>query len=166
LTAIGAGSGSGFQYVPRIDDEVLVALNQSDPTDAFVIGGVWNNQDRTPTTNPVELLAKRTIRSGITDGVSHEIELDDARQSINITSSTRQRISIDPVAIEIRNSAGTLTIKMDNGTQTISIQAAAILELKAPQIKLEGTQIELKGTSINAQASGPCSIQGLPVKIN
>ena len=75
-------------------------------------------------------------------------------------------MTIDPLQIELKNTAGTLTIKMDNASQTISIDAALKIELKATQISLQGTQIELKGATINIQSAGPCSIQGLPVKIN
>ena len=94
------------------------------------------------------------------------MEFDDAMQSITITSSTKQKLTIDPLKIELTNTAGTLTIKMDNSSQTISIQAAAKLELKAMQISIEGVQVDVKGTTINVQAGGPCSIQGLPVQIN
>ncbi len=52
LAAIGAGPSAGFFYAPRKDDEVLVALANDDPTDAFVIGGLWNDSDRIPVTTP------------------------------------------------------------------------------------------------------------------
>jgi len=39
--------------------------------------------------------------------------------------------------------------------------------VKATQLSLEGTaQVDIKGAIINLQATGPCSISGLPVKIN
>jgi uncharacterized protein involved in type VI secretion and phage assembly len=166
ITAIGAGSGSGFFYVPRVDDEVLVSLNQSDLTDAFLMGGVWNDMDRTPVENPLELVHKRVIRTGLSASAGHQVEFDDVLQSITITSSTEQQVTIDPLKIELKNKAGSLTITMDNATQTISLQAAVKLELKAAQVSIEGTKIELKGGNINLQSVGPCSIQGLPVKIN
>jgi uncharacterized protein involved in type VI secretion and phage assembly len=166
LSAIGAGSDRGFIWVPQIDDEVLVAFAQNDERDAYVLGGLWNMRDRPPLTLQSDFLIKRVIKTGMAGGLGHEVEFDDAQQSITITSSTKQKITIDPLQIEIKNTAGTLTIKMDNTSQTISIEAAAKLELKAAQIKIEGVQVELKGANVNIQATGPCSIQGLPVKIN
>src|SRR5262249_25474917 len=145
--------------------EVLVAFNQNDERDAYVLGGLWSTINRPPLISPADFILKRVIKTGKTSGFGHEVEFDDALQSITITSSTKQKITIDPLTIELKNTAGTLSIKMDNTTQTISIKAAAKLELKATQIKIEGVQVELKGATINVQAAGPCAIQGLPVKI-
>ncbi len=165
LAAIGGGSGRGFLWVPQKDDEVLVAFNQNDERDAYILGGLWNTRDRPPLTVPTDFLIKRVIKTGMAGGLGHEVEFDDALQSITITSSTKQKITIDPLKIELKDSAG-LTIKMDTATQTISISATAKIELQAPQISIQGVQVEIKGTTINIQSGGPCTIQGLPVKIN
>lgn len=166
LSSIGAGSSRGFLWVPEVDDEVLVAFNQNDERDAFLLGGLWSTMGRPPLISPPDFILKRVIKTGKTGGLGHEVEFDDALQSITITSSTKQKITIDPLTIELKNTAGTLSIKMDNTSQTISITAAAKLELKAPQIKIEGVQVEIKGGTVNVQAATACQIQGLPVKIN
>jgi uncharacterized protein involved in type VI secretion and phage assembly len=167
LVGVGGGSSRGFLWVPQKDDEVLVAFNQNDERDAYILGGLWSTLDRPPLTLPTDFLIKRVIKTGMDGGPGHEIEFDDALQSITITSSTEQKIKIDPLAIELSNTAGTLTIKMDNSSQTISITSALNLELKGTNVKIEGlAQVELKGAIVNVQATGPCSIQGLPVKIN
>ena len=166
LCAIGAGSSRGFIWVPQIDDEVLVAFNQNDERDAYVLGGLWSTLDRPPLVIPTDFLIKRVIKTGMAGGLGHEIEFDDALQSITITSSTKQKITIDPLKIELSNTAGTLSINMDNKQQTISITAAVSIELKALNIKLEATKVEVKGATVSIQSAGPCSIQGLPVKIN
>ena len=171
LTAIGGGSSRGFLWVPQIDDEVLVAFNQDDERDAFILGGLWNMLDRPPLTIPTDFLIKRVIKTGLTNLTGHEIEFDDAMQSITITTSgltplERKRIIMDPSKIELSNLAGTMSIKMDSAAQSISITAPFQIELNATQIKIEGVQVELKGANINIQATGPCSVQGLPVKIN
>jgi len=166
IAAIGGAAGRGFVWVPHIDDEVLVAFSQHDQRDAYVIGGLWNTLDRPPITAPPDFITRRVIKTGATSGVGHEVEFDDALQSIKITTSTKQKITIDPNRIELANTAGTLTIKMDNESQTISISAALKIEMKATQISIQGTKIDLKGTTINVQAGGPCVVKGLPVKIN
>ena len=166
LASVGGGSGRGLLWVPQIDDEVLVAFNQDDERDAYVLGGLWSTLDRPPLTIPTDFLIKRVIKTGVAGGIGHEIEFDDALQSITITSSTMQKITIDPLSIELKNTAGTLAIKMDNASQTISITSALNLELKATQIKIEGAQVEVKGATVGIQSAGPCTIQGLPVKIN
>ena len=119
-----------------------------------------------PLTLPPDFLIKRVIKTGIAGGLGHEIEFDDALQAITIKTSTMQKITIDPLSIKLENTAGTLSISMDNASQSIAITAVKSIELKALQIKLEGSQVDVKGATVNIQSVGPCSIQGLPVKIN
>ena len=166
LCAIGAGSSRGFLWVPQINDEVLVAFNQNDERDAYVLGGLWSTLDRPPLLVPTDFLIKRVIKTGVAGGIGHEIEFDDALQSITIKTSTLQKITIDPLTIKLENTAGTLSIKMDNTSQSIAITAVNSIELKALQIKLEGSQVDVKGATVNIQSVGPCNVQGLPVKIN
>ncbi|MBB3281297.1 MULTISPECIES: phage baseplate assembly protein V [unclassified Roseateles] len=166
LPSMGGGSGRGFIWVPQVDDEVLVAFAQNDAAAAYVLGGLWSTRDRPPLTLQSDFLVKRLIKTGLAGGVGHEVEFDDALQSITITTSTRQKVTIDPLQIKLENTAGTLSIAMDNKTQTITVQSALKIELKALQIALEGTQVDIKGSVVNIQSAGPCSVQGLPIKLN
>jgi len=159
LSAVGGGSGRGFLWVPQIDDEVLVAFNQNDERDAYVLGGLWNTLDRPPVVAPPELLIKRVIKTGVAEGVGHEIEFDDALQSITITSSTQQKVTIDPSKIELTNLAGSVKISMDNTSQSISVQALKSIDLKAATINIEGlVKTNIKGLQVN--------IKGELVRIN
>ena len=166
LPAVGGGSSRGFCWIPQIDDEVLVAFSHNDPNAAYVLGGLWSTRDRPPLTLPTDFLTKRVIKTGIAGGLGHEVEFDDALQSITITSSTKQKVTIDPLKIKLENTAGTLSITLDNTTQSVSIQAVAKIELKAAQISLEGVDVSIKGTNITVQAGGPCTVQGLPISLN
>lgn len=166
LPSIGAGSSRGFCWVPQIDDEVLVAFSHNDPSGAYVLGGLWSTRDRPPLTLPSDFLIKRVIKTGVAGGLGHEVEFDDALQSITITSSTKQKVTIDPLKIKLENTAGTLSITLDNASQSISIQAVAKIELKAAQISIEGVDVSLKGTNITVQAAGPCTVKGLPIALN
>jgi phage baseplate assembly protein gpV len=159
-------------WLPQINDEVLVLFNQNDERDAFVIGGLWNTLDRPPALAPTDFMTKRTIKTGLAGGMGHEIEFDDALQSIKITSSTQQKVVIDPEKIEISATAGALKITMDllGVPPSITLEnIAGDIQLKAPagKISLQGLQIDIQGTaSADFGSIGPCNIQGLPVKIN
>jgi uncharacterized protein involved in type VI secretion and phage assembly len=166
LPALGGGSGRGFLWIPQVNDEVLVAFAQNEPNAAYVLGGLWSTSDRPPLTVPTDFLIKRVIKTGVAGGLGHEVEFDDLLQSITITSSTKQKITIDPLQIKLENTAGTLSIAMDNASQTVTIQSALKIALKATQISLEGAQVEIKGAVVSIQSSGPCNVQGLPIKLN
>jgi uncharacterized protein involved in type VI secretion and phage assembly len=166
LAAPGGASSRGLLWVPQIDDEVLVAFEMNDPASAYVLGGLWSTVNRPPLMIPTDFITRRVIRTGVTSAVGHEVEFDDAMQSIKINSSTKQSVTIDPLKIQLSNTAGTLTITMDNTQQSISIQAVAKIELKAAQIAIEGVSVEIKGATVSINSAGPCTVQGLPIKLN
>jgi len=168
LTTIGGGPDAGLLYVPRIDDEVVVAMNASDPDDAYVLGGLWSTSDSPPVSNPLEAPSMRVIKTGLKGGVGHSVEFDDVRQSIKIESSTKQQVTIDPTKIELTNTAGTLSITLDNAKQVVTIkgvnvtvEAAAKLELKGRVVNVvsDPGPLKISGTSLTA-------ITGKPVKLN
>ena len=168
MAGIGGGPDAGFFYTPRVDDEVLVGLNQNDPNDGFILGGLWNTQDSPPVSSPLEVTTKRTIKTGLKAGTGHEVEFDDGPgQSVTITTSTKQKITMDLKKIELSNAAGTVKITMDTVQQSVTIEAVNTIELKAMQIKLNATTIDVqaKGT-IGLNATGACTISGKLVKIN
>ncbi len=167
LAGPGGGSGAGFFYVPRVDDEVLIVFANGDPMDPFVIGGLWNDRDSIPVSDPVNAQSTRILRTGLSQGSGHEIEMDDLLQSVTIKTSTDQKITMDPTMIELTNLAGTTTITLDNTTQSISIKAAASLTLEAPQISIKGATVEINGTgTATLKSSGICNVTGSLVKIN
>ena len=148
LAAIGAGSGTGFFHPPNPDDEVLVALDHNSPTQAYVIGGLWNTIDRPPVDLPVENTFKRTFKTGLPKaGIGHVIEFDDAEQSITIKTSTGQTIAMDPKSITISTTLGASSVKLDLSTQTVSISSLVNIELKAQgEISLTAAKVSINGT--------------------
>ena len=55
-----AGRQWGFQFIPRIDDEVIVVFEEGDPDRPMIIGSVWN-----PDNMPIYDLPKNKTQSGI-----------------------------------------------------------------------------------------------------
>jgi uncharacterized protein involved in type VI secretion and phage assembly len=166
VSSVGGGGERGFCWIPQVGDEVLVAFAQNDPSTAYILGGLWSTRDRPPLLLPTDFLTKRTIKTGVAGAPGHEVEFDDLLQSVTITTSTKQKVTLAPDKIEISGALGAMTMSMNTATQTITLQAAVKLELKAPQISLDGLSIDIKGTEISVNASGPCAIQGVPVKLN
>jgi phage baseplate assembly protein gpV len=170
--AVGGGPGRGFVWIPQVDDEVLVAFNQNDERDAYILGGLWSMSKRPPITDPQTFLSKRVLKTG-TKGCPYAqtVELDDLQQSVTITTSVGHSITMGLKQIEISAQEGVMKITMDLGPPpAISIQATAgNIELKAPvgKISLQGAQVEITSTTTaTIQASALCSIQGAPIKIN
>jgi uncharacterized protein involved in type VI secretion and phage assembly len=156
-----AGGQRGIYFIPKVDDEVLVAFEQGDIEHPYIIGSLWNLQDMPPELSP--LLGKSLIKTR----AGHLLEFDDTQQSITIETSTGQKTVMDPLKIELSNSAGSLKISMDNSSQTVTIESAVNLELKGVNIKIEGANVEINGTAkTDVKSTGICTIQGSLVKIN
>ena len=147
LAGPGAGSGAGLFYVPRTDDEVLIALSDNELGDAYIIGGLWSSKDSPPVSSGLEATTKRILKTGIQSGVGHVVEFDDGTgQSITITTVTKQKMVMDTEKIELSTTGGQVKITLGLTDQSISIQALKSIEIKSQgTLKLSAAQIEIAG---------------------
>lgn len=171
LSAVGGGPGRGFLWVPQIDDEVLVAFNKNDHRDAYILGGLWSTLNRPPAIITTDFLTKRIIQTGLTDDpLSHSIVFDDALQSVKITTSTMQQITLDPTKVQISTPEGALTITLSLTPPGIQIQAVAgNISLSAPagNITLTGLNVSIQSTaSTSISSSGTVGVTGTLVTLN
>jgi uncharacterized protein involved in type VI secretion and phage assembly len=158
-----AGPDRGTYFIPQQEDEVLVVFNRGDVREPYIIGSLWNGQDRPPATEEEDPVNKRLIRTP----QGHEILFDDDAESITITSSSDHKITIEPSKIELETAEGEAKITMDTDAKKITIEATESLELKAPQIKLEGEDINLQASNNTMIRGGSvCDVRADIVKIN
>jgi uncharacterized protein involved in type VI secretion and phage assembly len=156
-----AGTRYGAYFIPQTGDEVLVAFNHGDVNEPYIIGSLWNGVDRPPTLLPTDAVSKRIIRTP----QGHEVEFDDVGQSITMTSSTKQKITLDPTKVELATAEGT-TIALDT-KGNVSIQSTHSITLKAPTITIEGETVTVKGNVRTKIGDGQtCDIRALLVTIN
>jgi len=163
LAAAGAGKGKGLYMCPDMNDEVLLALNDNEPTDAYIIGNLWNTQNGPPVSDPLTATTKRKLKTGLVAGVGHEVEFDDGPgQSITITTATQQKITLEPKKIEISAGLGTAKITLNLTPPSVSIEAVANVEVKSQgNLTLSGKNINI-GDALTAKVT----IQGGMVFIN
>lgn len=171
VVGIGGGSGRGFLWVPQIDDEVLVAFNKNDHRDAYVIGGLWSTLNRPPAILPTDFLTKRILQTGLADSpLGHSIVFDDALQSITITTSTQQTITMSPTQIQLGTVGGVLQITMGVTPPGIQIQAATgNITLSAPtgNVTISGLNVAIQSTAgTDISSSGIVSVEGDLVTLN
>jgi uncharacterized protein involved in type VI secretion and phage assembly len=166
VSAVGGSASRGFLWIPQMGDEVLVAFAEGDLSSSYILGGLWSTMNRPPISAPTDVLTKKVIKTGLTEALGHEIDMDDAKQSVTITTSTKQKITLDPTKIELTNLAGTLTVKLDNKTQAVTISAANKIVLEAIAIEMKATSIDMKAAKVSITTTGPCSVTGLPIKLN
>lgn len=157
VSVLSAGAERGTYFIPQVGEEVLVAFNQGDVREPYVIGSLWNSQDKPPAN---DAQSKRIIRTP----AGHEVEFDDTFQSIIITDVSGHKITLDPDGIVLEAGLSKLKLGKDGtvtleGT-TISIKAKATAELKGASVEVSAD------ASATLKGGGLCTVQGGLVKIN
>jgi uncharacterized protein involved in type VI secretion and phage assembly len=157
-----AGDDRGTFMIPQVDDEVLVGFEHGDVRQPYVVGSLWNGQDRPPATGPTDPSSKIVVR---TRG-GHEIELDDTAQSVTITTATDQTVTLEPGKIELATANETATLTLDTAGK-ITLEGSVSLTLKAPTVSIEGTTVDVKAdTKATLKGSAMVEVQGGLVKVN
>lgn len=158
-----AGMGRGAFFIPQIGDEVVVAFNHGDVREPYVVGSVWNGLDRPPATLPTDATTKRAIRTPL----GHQLEFDEALQTVTLNSTTQQKLEMRPDAITISTSGGTASIKLGtDGSITIRGKSIDLQALDA--IKLQaGRAVEVSAVgSLALKAGATCEMKATLVAIN
>jgi phage baseplate assembly protein V len=155
-----AGSSSGSYFVPQVGEEVLVSFNHGDVREPYIVGALWNTQDRPPAEAPTDAVTKRKIRTP----KGHELEFDDMLQKVTLTTSAKTTITLDSQKAEISTPSATVTLAVAGD---VSISGKTKITLNAPNIEINGTAaVTIDGKAVQLKASALCEVKGQPVKIN
>ena len=138
-----AGKKRGIYFLPEVDDEVLVAFDQGDINFPYILGGLWNGQDKPPETNGDGNNNKRLIKSRS----GHQIILDDTKdaEKIIIQDSTGK----NEIVIDSKNNAITLKVEQD-----LTIDAKGKIS-----ITTSGGDLAIACNNLNIQAKQNCEIK-------
>ncbi|BAO90267.1 phage baseplate assembly protein V [Caballeronia cordobensis] len=161
LATLMAGMARGTYFVPMVGDEVLVAFNHGDVREPFVVGALWNTLDRPPSLSPTDAVTRRLVRSPL----GHELEFDDALQTVTLKSNLLSKVTLAADKAEISTPTASVTVgKLGD----VTITAKTRLTLDAPVIEIKAKAsltVQSQGVA-TLKASGACVVQGSVVKIN
>ncbi|PSN10823.1 type IV secretion protein Rhs, partial [filamentous cyanobacterium CCT1] len=156
VVAIGAGNARGFDCLPEIDDEVLVGFEHGDIHRPYILGGVWNGQDPTPT--PVESSVQdgqvclRTFKTR----VGHQLQFADGGGSsgayLTTASGHKLHLSDGDGSVELTTASGSSVRISNDGNLTIKSTGALQIESNAA-ISLTGLAISLNAQTITSSTS-------------
>ncbi|WP_406661829.1 phage baseplate assembly protein V [Methanolobus sp. ZRKC3] len=158
VASLMAGKERGLFFYPEIGDEVLVAFEQGNINYPYIIGALWNGENKPPEINSDGNNDIKLIRSRS----GHTIKIDDTdgNEKIEIADKTEKNI----ILIDSKNNSisfkcdGDIEISAPNGKVTIN---AMDLELKSSA----STKIEAS-VGVDLKASGSMNIKGATVNIN
>ncbi|HLI71974.1 MAG TPA: VgrG-related protein [Ktedonobacteraceae bacterium] len=147
----GGGDQRGIEFLPEINDEVLVGFEMGDIHYPYVLGGLWNGKDAPPDAHVTGggKVQKRIIRSRS----GHMITLDDSDGGggITIVDSKGNKLVLD-------SSSNALQITVQGDT---SLKAQGNLTLEA-----QG-QVQIKGMGISVDGgAGTVSVKGSTINLN
>jgi phage protein D len=136
----GGGPQRGMQYLPEVNDEVLVGFEQGDINYPYIIGGLWNGKDAPPSKNADVLNGGKVTKRIIRSRTGHIVTLDDSdnEPSITITDNTTKN-----------------TIKFDSKNNKLTVHFEGDMLFDAPN-----GEIAIKGKTINAQATEGVTVKG------
>mgnify|MGYP001293377160 FL=1 len=162
VIAPGAGPERGIQWLPEVNDEVVVIFESGDFNHPYVVGGVWNGKDK-PAEQQAVNASKTSIRT-LKTRVGHVIRF------IDEDSAGHKK------GIEIIESGGKIKIVIDGTTQKITIlssgdiavEATKNLTLKATgNVEITGMQVKVEAQSqLDLKSTGPANLKGAIVNIN
>jgi uncharacterized protein involved in type VI secretion and phage assembly len=150
-----AGGGRGTVFIPEVGDEVLVAFEREDLRFPYVLGALWNGQDKPPLANDDGNNDKRIVKSR----KQHYLLFDDgARGIVELAHENGAVVRFTDNEIELKDSQGNL-LKIEK-SGAVTLQASTRLTLKAPAITIEAS-----GT-LEVKANATLTLRGALVNIN
>ena len=179
------GKERGSFFLPEVDDEVLVAFEHGNINYPYVIGSLWNSEDKPPETNSdgKNNIRKITSRSGheiilnddneggkekieIHTNGGHKILLDDStgEEKIEIVTSKGHKVLLDDSAgqekIEIVDKTGSNKMIIDSVQNSINMECGMKLKINANIIEIEAD------STMTIKAGAALTIQAASIDMN
>jgi uncharacterized protein involved in type VI secretion and phage assembly len=151
VVAIGAGKSRGFDCLPEINDEVLVAFEQGDIHRPYVIGGVWNGKDAPPNPAANDVGPKGVRLRTFQTRVGHKIQFVEedkgprSKKGVYIETAGGHKLSINDSQrlVEIVTKGGQ-TLRLDDKKRSITLDAKGNIDINAGGIvTITGRMIKL-----------------------
>ena len=167
-----AGKNCGIQFLPSLEDEVLVAFCGDGMSQPYVIGSLYGNREKYKMPSPV--------KDGVNDirmiktKSGHTITFGDkeGEENIEIKSAKEMVIKIDDKenSIKISDKAGENLMTLNAKDGKISITAKKKIELKTANagitidekdVKIEsGKNLEMTGTQVSIEGKSSVKVEG------
>src|SRR5262249_54104074 len=133
VLVLGGGPQRGFEYIPEVNDEVLVGFEQGDINFPYVLGGLWNGKDAPPKKSSEVIASGKVNQRVIRTRTGHIVTLDD---------------SDDKPGISIVDQTGKNKIEFDSKSNKLTVHFEGDMLFEAPQ-----GDIAIKGKTIHAEAT-------------
>jgi len=138
VATLAAGPESGTWWVPSVGDEVLVGFTEGDIDRPYVVGSLWNGDDRMPPVSAAEALDVDRIRT--VGGSVIEFDRSSGSEVVTIATEAGQRIELDP---------GSSSVTIDNGAGTTISLGPSGVDVDAPTVTVNATSVSFDAATTN-----------------
>ncbi len=138
-----AGQDRGAFLIPDVDDEVLVAFHNGDPSYPLVLGGLWNGSATPPAEIGSDGNRYKRLRSK--NGVTITLDDQSGQEAFVAETPGGQRITL-------RDGPGTVVIEDANGN-SIELATSGITVTAAAKVKVEAAKVEVSAGMVDVNAA-------------
>ncbi len=143
----GGGPKRGMQWLPEVDDEVLLGFELDDHTRPLVFGGMWNRTDQPPKPDVVSggAVASRLLVS---------------------RKDSRLVFTDDPTpTVDLELAGGKCKVHLEDSESSVAGDQKLVVSATEIEIKATG-KLTLSGATVDITASSALTQSGKPIKLN
>jgi uncharacterized protein involved in type VI secretion and phage assembly len=127
------GANRGTWFMPEKGDEVLVAFEHGDPQHPYIVGFLWNGQDKPP--KPLDQAEPNPHIRMIRSVNGHEIEIYDPDPAVSGENGY--------IRLKYANGKGKFTQTIELTNRGISITSNSGIEIKAPSVVINNRPVSI-----------------------
>ncbi|RIH85230.1 VgrG-related protein [Calidithermus roseus] len=160
VLSVGGGKERGVEFLPEVNDEVLVAFELGDVNHPYVLGGLWNGVDVPPKKSSALVANGKVKQRLIRSRTGHTVILDDSDDTPGITihDGNGNRIHLD-------TKKDTLTVEV-RGDVRVKAQGNATVQAQQ-DLELEGTNVKVVAkANLKLEGSAMVEVKGGVIKLN
>jgi phage protein D len=176
VVSVGAGPNRGFDCLPEVNDEVLVAFEHGDIHRPYVIGGVWNGTDAPPAAVLDNVVGGKVRLRTFKTRVGHQLQFVEEDKGtkkgvyLNTIGGHNIRLNDSDKFAELETTGGH-KFRADDSNKTISLTSTGDINVKTGtsgqtnKINVNGAEITLTGTQKISLIVGSTKIELTPSNI-
>lgn len=160
VVSAGAGPQRGIEFLPEVNDEVLIGFELGDAHHPYVLGGLWNGQDSPPKKSG-QIVSNGSVRQRIIRSRNgHTIVLDDDNNSgVYLTNQDGDQIKLNGKGITIADKNGNRCV--------LDREGVSITDKNGDKISIRSGKMELSAKGgISIKSAGVVEINGSLIKLN
>jgi uncharacterized protein involved in type VI secretion and phage assembly len=144
LATMMAGNNRGTWFIPDKNDEVLVAFEGGSPRRPYVVGALWNGQDKPP--EQMDGSGNNYLKTILSrEGV--RITLDDT------TGATKLRLETPNGQSIVLSDADNSILAQDSNGNSIKMDASGINIIAAAQVKIQASTVEVDASMVTVNSA-------------